>query len=559
MAGSCNHLLRPWLIGAAAIVLMTVLLMPSWPVQASAAIPSTTQQFYGIVYNDDALVTSGYVITAMIGATKVGHTTTDAQGGYGYDPVFQVTANPGQIVNFSINDHPALQKAIFRGGAATELDLTCYGAASQMPRTTCGGSCCTSSSCGITTKTPAVATAGSPYSFALSAQGAVLPYTWTISSGSLPPGLSLDSTLGVIKGVPSSVGTYSFTVHVDDSASNYLTLSTSIHVKPGTASSQSTSSQTGTQTAFLTSNFLGATAALNISGDVLNTATEISSADGRVRLNLAAGTELKLQEQCLIGAGNETNPPQSTDGSVCIRSYSFIPAGATFSPATKMTLKYEIPLPPGVTESTLYIAFWNGSAWIKLDSDVDTTAREVTAAVSHFTIFAIRGIPEIIVQPAASTAGSSPQPASNPAPASGSFSAAVASPAPAFAFADLTATPQAVGPDEKVTLSVRVVNGGNSEATGDAVVAINGKDEMQKEVALGPGKSQVISFMISEREPGNYKVSIGGLDAGFKVKEAASSGQQPTGLSIAVIGVVAAGCLLALMVLLSRIFRRHPD
>jgi len=559
MAGSCNHPFRLCLIGAAAIVLTPVLLMLSWPVQASAAIPSTTQQFYGIVYNDDALVTSGYVITAMIGATKVGQTTTNAQGGYGYDPVFEVTANPGQIVNFSINDHPALQKAIFKGGAATELDLTCYGAASQMPRTTCGGNCCTSSSCGITTKTPAVATAGSPYSFALSAQGAVLPYTWTISSGSLPPGLSLDSTLGVIKGVPSSVGTYSFTVHVDDSASNYLTLSTSIHVKPGTASSQSGSSQVGTQTASLTSNFLGATAALNISGDVLNTATEISSADGRVRLNLAAGTELKLQEQCLIGAGNETNPPQSTDGSVCIRSYSFIPAGATFSPAAKMTLKYEIPLPPGVTESTLYIAFWNGSGWTKLDSEVDTTAREVTTTVSHFTIFAIRGIPEVTVQPAASTAGSSPQPASNPAPASGSFSPTVASPAVAFAFADLTATPQAVGPDEKVTLSVRVVNCGNSEATGDAVVAINGKDEMQKEVALGPGKSQVISFMISERESGDYKVSIGGLNAGFKVKEAASSGQQPTGLSIAVIGVIAAGCLLALMVLLSRIFRRYTN
>ena len=559
MAGSCNHLLRPWLIGAAAIVLMTVLHMPSWPVQASAAIPSTTQQFYGIVYNNDELVTSGYVITALVGATKAGQTTTDSQGGYGYDPVFEVTANPGQIVNFSINDHPALQKAIFKGGAATELDLTSYGAASQMPRTTCGGSCCASSSCGISTKTPAVATVGYPYSFALSAQGGVLPYAWSISSGSLPPGLTLDSTLGVIKGVPTIPQTYSFTVQVNDSASNYLTLTTSIQVKPGTTSSLPTSSQAGTQTASVTSNFLGATAALNISGDVLNTATEISSSDRRVRLNLAAGAALKLQEQSLIGAGNETNPPPSSDGSVCIRSYSFIPAGATFSPAAKMTLKYETPLPPGVTESTLYIAYWNGSAWTKLDSTVDTVAREVTAAVSHFTIFAIRGIPEATVQPATSTDGSSPQPASNPAPASGSISPTVASPATAFAFTDLTATPVAVGPDEKVTLSVRVVNGGSSEATGDAVIAINGKEEIHKEVALGPGKSQVISFTISESEPGDYKVSIGGLNAGFEVIAAASSRQQSSGLSIAIIGVVAAGCLLALIVFLTFIFRRRPN
>jgi hypothetical protein len=557
MTGFYNHRLKIGLIGAAVIVLTPILLMLSESSPAIADISPTTQQFYGIVYNNDVLVTSGYVITALIGATKVGQTTTDSQGRYGYDPVFEVTASSGQQVNFSVNDHPALQTAIFQGGAVTELNLTCYGAASQMPQTSCRGVCCASPSCGISPKTLAVATVGYPYSCALSAQGGVLPYTWSISSGSLPPGLTLDSTLGVIKGVPTSPQTYSFTVQVNDNASNYLTLTTSIQVNPGTTSSQSASSQTSNQTASLTSNFLSAIDTLNVSGNVLNTAAEISSIDGRVRLKLAAGTVLELQGQSIIGAGNETNPPAASDGSVCIHSYSFSPAGATFSPAATMTLKYETPLPPGLTESALYIAYWNGSAWTKLDSTVDTGAKEVTTFVSHFTIFAVRGIPETTAQPAASTAGSIALPASSPAPILGSSKAASA--AVAFAFSDLTATPETVGPDENVTLSVRVINSGASEATGDVVLEINGKDNIRKEVTLGPGKSQPVSFAVSESDPGNYIVSIGGLNAGFEVLKAASSGQQSFGLSTAIIGVIVAGCLLALVISLIGIFRRRPN
>ena len=386
-----------------------------------------------------------------------------------------------------------------------------------------------------------------------------MPYAWSISSGSLPPGLTLDSTLGVIKGVPTSPQTYSFTVQVNDSASNYLTLTTSIQVNPGTASSQPASSQADSQTASVTSNFLSTTDTLNVSGNILNTATEISSIDRRVRLNLAAGTVLELQGQSVIGAGNETNPPPTSDGSVCIRSYSFSPAGATFSPAATMTLKYETPLPTGLTESALYIAYWNGSAWTKLDSTVDTGAKEVSASVSHFTIFALRGIPETTAQPAASTAGSSPPPASSPAPALGSSAAVAASPSAAFAFSDLTAAPETVGPGEKVTLSVRVFNSGASEATGDVVITINGKDDIPKEVTLGPGKSQPVSFTVSESDPGNYEVSIGGLNTGFEVLKAASPGQQSSGLSTAVIGIIAAGCLLALVISLIGIFRRRSN
>jgi Peptidase A4 family/Putative Ig domain len=59
------------------------------------------------------------------------------------------------------------------------------------------------------------ASAGSPYSATLAATGGTAPYVWSISAGSLPPGLSL-STTGTITGTPTTVGQTSFSVLVTD-------------------------------------------------------------------------------------------------------------------------------------------------------------------------------------------------------------------------------------------------------------------------------------------------------------------------------------------------------
>jgi len=61
---------------------------------------------------------------------------------------------------------------------------------------------------------------GVPYSQTLIAQGGLIPYTWSIGSGSLPDGLSLDTATGVISGTtPTACAIYDFTVHVIDSQS----------------------------------------------------------------------------------------------------------------------------------------------------------------------------------------------------------------------------------------------------------------------------------------------------------------------------------------------------
>ncbi len=57
---------------------------------------------------------------------------------------------------------------------------------------------------------------GNSYNISLSASGGIPSYTFTVSSGNLPAGLSLSAT-GTISGTPSAAGTSSFTVQVKDS------------------------------------------------------------------------------------------------------------------------------------------------------------------------------------------------------------------------------------------------------------------------------------------------------------------------------------------------------
>jgi large repetitive protein len=68
----------------------------------------------------------------------------------------------------------------------------------------------------ITTTTTPPATIGTLYSLPLSAAGGSGARTWSIASGQLPPGLTLNSSTGAITGTPTTDGIYQFRVRVSD-------------------------------------------------------------------------------------------------------------------------------------------------------------------------------------------------------------------------------------------------------------------------------------------------------------------------------------------------------
>ena len=59
---------------------------------------------------------------------------------------------------------------------------------------------------------------GKPYSATMLVQGGVAPFTWSIVSGSLPPGLKLNANPPSIVGNPTTPGTYNFTLQIVDSS-----------------------------------------------------------------------------------------------------------------------------------------------------------------------------------------------------------------------------------------------------------------------------------------------------------------------------------------------------
>ncbi len=73
-------------------------------------------------------------------------------------------------------------------------------------------------------------TVGAAYATSLSASGGTTPYTWTLQSGTLPAGLSLNSSNGLISGTPTAGGMSSFTVRVTDAASATATKSLSVTI-----------------------------------------------------------------------------------------------------------------------------------------------------------------------------------------------------------------------------------------------------------------------------------------------------------------------------------------
>jgi uncharacterized repeat protein (TIGR01451 family) len=84
----------------------------------------------------------------------------------------------------------------------------------------------------LTFTAPPVGEVGVPYGQQLTAANGTQPFTWSLSSGALPAGLSLNASTGLLNGTPTASGTANFTVRILDASAQSATRATTLTILP---------------------------------------------------------------------------------------------------------------------------------------------------------------------------------------------------------------------------------------------------------------------------------------------------------------------------------------
>src|SRR5579863_2983016 len=96
------------------------------------------------------------------------------------------------------------------------VSLTSCGGSANQP----GGGTQQASPLKIITTQPVEGRVGQTYNYQMLSSGGGPPLTWSLALGNLPPGVTLNRDTGLMAGIPTRDGNYSFTVDVTDSSFN---------------------------------------------------------------------------------------------------------------------------------------------------------------------------------------------------------------------------------------------------------------------------------------------------------------------------------------------------
>jgi hypothetical protein len=158
---------------------------------------------------------------------------------------------------------------------------------------------------------------------------------------------------------------------------------------------------------------------VNSATGLVQNAVQLKTADGKVILDIAQGSKLlrdRFDPLTVISGSVSPSPAAAPEGWALILAFSFGPDGANFNPAITLTMSYDpTKLPENVAEKDLYIAYYDGTKWQKLDSVVDAGKKTVSAKILHFSQYAIMGT-VVVPQAPTPTSTPTPTPTSNPTP-----------------------------------------------------------------------------------------------------------------------------------------------
>jgi putative Ig domain-containing protein len=189
-----------------------------------------------------------------------------------------------------------------------------------------------SSSLAITTTSLSPVSSGAPYSTSISAAGGNTPYQWSLTSGSLPSGLVLDATSGLISGTTTQTGSFSFTIKVSDASAHSASQNLVVQVNPPTQNSgydgPAELPRIYMQTAMADTPSPGTTVTVNAGGDLQSALNAANCGDV---VELAAGATFN---------GNFTLPAKSCDDAHWITVRTSAPDASLPAEGTRITPCY---------------------------------------------------------------------------------------------------------------------------------------------------------------------------------------------------------------------------
>ncbi len=192
-----------------------------------------------------------------------------------------------------------------------------------------------------TSKILSVGKVGAYHYFRFSALGGSWPYSWKLSDGIVPTGLSLSAS-GEISGIPTNTGTYQFTVQVYDNNSQkaeknfVLSVVDSITVSPTVAQTPMTAKQADTVSQWGTGFTPNSTAVLHFKkpdGSEFPTLSQSIKPDGTFSITYTIPSDRPAGTYTWWGADSSGKMSNIVNYTVIVNS-EVIPAGISVSPSS---------------------------------------------------------------------------------------------------------------------------------------------------------------------------------------------------------------------------------
>ncbi|MGK5049962.1 putative Ig domain-containing protein [Janthinobacterium sp. RB2P8] len=188
---------------------------------------SDNATFDTFTVGDDSLNPIVYNVTILPSPPVAGAVSATVAYGSGPNPI-TLSLSGGAATSVAVASAAAHGTATASGTSITYTPTAGYSGQDSFTYTASnGGGTSAAATVTITVGTPTVSltpatlanpTAEAAYSAALTAAGGTAPYTFSVSSGSLPAGLSLNTATGVLSGTTNVAGSFTFSLSASDSS-----------------------------------------------------------------------------------------------------------------------------------------------------------------------------------------------------------------------------------------------------------------------------------------------------------------------------------------------------